>query len=64
MTRFELVIKSFADPWLRPLTHTALKKHPGILEDKMHTHTQVPTRLHNRCPDAGEILRHIHKLRR
>ncbi len=23
MTRFELVIKSFADPWLRPLTHIA-----------------------------------------
>ena len=35
MTRFELVIKSFADPWLRPLTHIALqKKHPGNPEDQ------------------------------
>jgi hypothetical protein len=39
MTRFELVIKSFADPWLRPLTHIALKKHPDSTEDSdAHTH--------------------------
>jgi hypothetical protein len=46
MTRFELVIKGFADPWLRPLTHIAgcIKKHPGYSEEKMHTHTdKVPT---------------------
>ena len=32
MTRFELVKKSFADPWLRPLTHIARKKHPDTFE--------------------------------
>ena len=40
MTRFELVIKSFADPWLRPLTHIALqKKHPGSTEESRCTHS-------------------------
>lgn len=44
MTRFELVIKGFADPWLRPLTHIAGKKHPGHSEEKnAHTHPKVPT---------------------
>ena len=35
MTRFELVKKSFADPWLRPLTHIArinIRKEPEDLQ--------------------------------
>jgi hypothetical protein len=63
MTRFELVIKSFADPWLRPLTHIALQKNIRATLKIRCTHSPLkPT--HDFTPGARTEKKTLESYRR